>query len=81
MMNLLARVGWETRVAEARGEPDASSARAMAGELVDYMLFVDEPPLPGACAGTSTFAERFCGAGPARPPQAVRCASWRWTGG
>lgn len=33
-------------------------------ELVDYLLFVDEPPLPGPIRGNSGFAEKFAGAGP-----------------
>jgi len=33
-------------------------------ELVDYLLFVDEPPLPGPIRGESGFAEKFSGAGP-----------------
>jgi len=33
-------------------------------ELVDYLLFVDEAPLPGPIRGSSGFAERFSGAGP-----------------
>ncbi len=35
-----------------------------ASELVDYMLFVDEAPLPGRMKGTSGFAERFAMQGP-----------------
>jgi hypothetical protein len=64
MMNLLARVGWEARVGEARGDRAASKAREMAGEIVDYMLFVDEAPLPARVQGTSTFAARFGAEGP-----------------
>ncbi len=33
-------------------------------ELVDYMLFVDEPPLPDKIAGASGFAEKFTALGP-----------------
>jgi len=33
-------------------------------EFVDYLLFVDEPPLPGPIRGSSGFAEKFSGAGP-----------------
>ena len=42
----------------------ASSLRAMINELVDYMLFVDEAPLPSRIAGTSGFTERFSQSGP-----------------
>jgi hypothetical protein len=34
-------------------------------ELVDYLLFVDEEPLPGSIRGASGFAERFATPGPA----------------
>ena len=64
MMNLLTRVGWETRVAEARNDAASSKVREMAKELVDYMLFVDEAPLPTHVQGTSTFADRFGAEGP-----------------
>jgi hypothetical protein len=33
-------------------------------ELVDYLLFVDEAPLPHPVAGSSGFAERFAALGP-----------------
>jgi hypothetical protein len=33
-------------------------------ELVDYLLFVDEAPLPSPIRGSSGFAEKFSGAGP-----------------
>ena len=33
-------------------------------ELVDYLLFVDEPPLPGPIRGSSGFAGKFSAAGP-----------------
>ena len=53
MTNLLVRMGWEARVADyeaARaGQPPADQAAAIrdtAVELVDYLLFVDEAPLP-----------------------------------
>jgi hypothetical protein len=32
--------------------------------VVDYMLFVEEPPLPGAVRGRSGFAERMSARGP-----------------
>ena len=46
--NLLTRLGWEVRVAGASG-PDAFSTGPLADlvrEVADYLLFVDEPPLP-----------------------------------
>ena len=65
MTNHITRIGWEARLAEAAPSEDASSrVREAAADLVNYLLFVDEAPLPGAVAGTSGFAERFAGAGP-----------------
>ena len=71
MMNLLTRIGWEVRVAKTQGGSDAggaeaaaAAARATAQEVVDYLLFVDEAPLPGPMAGTSGFTEQFSARGP-----------------
>ena len=72
MMNLLTRMGWEIRVAAAEeGEPGTGSSELTyylleetARELVDYLLFVDEAPLPGRVEGTSGFAEEFAARGP-----------------
>src|SRR5688572_20186663 len=61
MLNLITRVGWEARI----GRQEAGrSLDAAAAELVDYLLFVDEAPLPGPLAGTSRFAEHFQAQGP-----------------
>jgi hypothetical protein len=60
MLNLITRVGWEARVGEDAGRPFAAAVEA----LVDYLLFVDEAPLPGPISGPSGFAERFSAAGP-----------------
>ena len=61
MLNLITRVGWEARVgAEAAQRPLESAAE----DLVDYLLFVDESPLPGPIAGPSGFAARFSASGP-----------------
>jgi hypothetical protein len=38
--------------------------RGVAEEVVDYMLFVDEAPLPNRVAGRSGFAERMSAGGP-----------------
>src|SRR5207248_2288816 len=59
MMNLLTRIGWETRISI-----DAEALRAHAAEVVDYMLFVDEPPLPGRVQGSTAFAATFAALGP-----------------
>ena len=56
-VNLMTRAGWEHRV----GSPHV---RAAVDELVDYLLFVDEVPLPHAVAGSSGFAEKFAAQGP-----------------
>ena len=71
MTNLLVRIGWEARVAS---HPQPSPGRTPEGpgidladtaeELVDYLLFVDEAPLPAGLTSTSGFAERFSAEGP-----------------
>lgn len=58
MMNLITRLGWEFRVGKAADLDDAVR------EFVDYLLFVDEAPLPGKVRGTSGFAEKFSSNGP-----------------
>ncbi len=57
MTNLLIEAGWKTRT----GAPDR---REVINDLVDYMLFVDEPPLACKVRGTSGFAENFADRGP-----------------
>ena len=65
MMNLITRIGWQTRVALADRAPDAAASLAgAASEFVDYLLFVDEPPLPAPVTGASGFTERFSALGP-----------------
>jgi hypothetical protein len=71
MMNLITRVGWEYRVAAAlaqdtgkRNDMIEAQLRDATRELVDYLLFIDEPPLPGKIKGTSGFAEKFAAQGP-----------------
>jgi hypothetical protein len=56
--NLITRLGWEARLAE--GEDHG----ARVDELVRYLLFADEVPLPGPIRGMSTFAETFSRRGP-----------------
>jgi SSS family solute:Na+ symporter len=67
MTNLITRVGWEARMGEY--EHRAGAARGplhdAITELVDYLLFVDEPPLTAAITGTSGFAGTFAAQGPA----------------
>jgi len=64
MMNLFTRVGWEIRVASHAGrKPGARLVRDTANELVDYLLFVDEPKLTAKIQGTSGFREKFAALG------------------
>ena len=66
MMNLLTRIGWESRTLAHEGRSQAAIATALrntAVEVVDYMLFVDEAPLSGV-RGSSGFAESFSARGP-----------------
>lgn len=58
MTNLITRVGWEARVG------DVTRVRDAAGDLVDYMLFVDEAPITTPITGTSGFTEKFSAMGP-----------------
>jgi len=65
-LNLMTRLGWEARVAAHEGRvpleaPEVTSALA---DLVDYLLFVDEAPMPGGLRGSSGFAEWFSSRGP-----------------
>ena len=75
MMNLLTRISWEARAADpalhppfvaSPGEEEriAQMMSAVALEVVDYLLFVDEAPLPDRVRGASGFTERFSGLGP-----------------
>ena len=66
MTNLITRTGWEARVAahEQRLDLGRGPVRDAIGELVDYLLFVDEQPLTDRIVGTSGFAEAFAARGP-----------------
>jgi len=66
MMNLLTRLGWETRAAahERRLEAARASLEARAADVVDYLLFVDEAPIASPLVGTSGFAQAFSAVGP-----------------
>lgn len=65
-LNLLTRLGWEVRVAahEGRVPLESSGVIALVSEIVDYLLFVDEAPMPGGLTGTSGFREWFSQRGP-----------------
>jgi hypothetical protein len=60
MLNLVTRLGWEARA----GADAQRSFSAAVEEFVDYLLFVDESPLPGPISGPTTFAGRFSESGP-----------------
>jgi len=66
--NLITRLGWEARVAahEARAAQSGlpENVRETVNELVDYLLFVDEAPLPSRVEGSSDFARVFAARGP-----------------
>jgi hypothetical protein len=75
MHNLITRANYETRYAladdAAAGQPGTSlSERSkqriaqVAEPLLEYMLFRDEVPLPGAIQGSSSFAQDFERSGP-----------------
>lgn len=56
-VNLITRAAWEARVGSAQVD-------AAVGELVDYLLFVDEAPLPEPIVGSSGFTAAFSARGP-----------------
>ena len=64
-INLLTRLGWETRIAKAESRLDFSAGdlRELVRETADYLLFVDEAPLAAPLAGTSAYAKVFSAAG------------------
>ena len=75
MINLLTRASWEARAADPAQHAQSPVApgqavlveqmlSGVADEVVDYMLFVDEAPLPNAIGGRSGFAERMSANGP-----------------
>jgi len=75
MTNLLTRAAWEARAADPRlhapfaANPDeearvAQMMSGIAGEVVDYLLFIDEAPLKDRIGPASGFARRFSASGP-----------------
>ena len=68
MANLITRLGWEARTGLFRDTADTTALneliRESAVEVVDYMLFVDETPLPFPVVGSSGFMEQFAARGP-----------------
>jgi hypothetical protein len=73
-INLLTRVGWEARLAAFEQRTGAFArpgqgvlsprVRGAVDDLVDYLLFVDEAPLPVKIEGSSGFAQKFSARGP-----------------
>jgi hypothetical protein len=66
MTNLITRVGWDTRIAEADKKMSVFSEQLdyEIGELVKYMTFAGEAPLAGPIQGASSFAKTFTAQGP-----------------
>jgi hypothetical protein len=56
--NLITRLNWEARA----GTPDRVDEAV--GELVDYLLFMDEVPIAGRIEGSPAFAKAFAARGP-----------------
>jgi hypothetical protein len=69
MINLMTRLGWEARILE-RDLPASTTGglpshlRDLVRDFVDYLLFIDEAPLPSPVKGSSTFAQEFAARGP-----------------
>lgn len=66
MANLLTRVGWLARLADAEGATGVA-ARSLDSEIEDavaYMLFAGEPRLPEPIEGVSSFTRTFAAGGP-----------------
>ena len=69
MTNLLTRLGWEARIAAHNAPPGQvrempAHVREVAQELVDYLLFTHEAPLPSRVEGSAAFAREFSARGP-----------------
>ena len=72
--NLITRANWEARLNQPAAFDSATESRRLAQgkrvteaveTLVDYLLFVDEAPIPeGGIEGSSGFAEKFQAMGP-----------------
>ena len=65
-INLLTRLGWETRIAMADGRVDFTRGelRDVLNETVDYLLFRYEAKLTAPVRGVSSFASTFARQGP-----------------
>lgn len=63
---MITRIGWEFRVAIADGTLKEVGPRldTDVDEMVTYMLFADEAPIPDLIQGVSTFTKTFAQRGP-----------------
>ena len=67
LINLFARVSWETRIARHDGEfgtAETNARQRIVEEIVRYMLFVDEAAMGGPIEGVSSFHRTFPDRGP-----------------
>ena len=59
-INLMTRINWDWRVRVSNGEKDLGpELTALVREFADYLMFVDEAPLPSAVTPRPGFAEHF----------------------
>ncbi len=75
VVNLIIRLGYETRIALHDGAEVEPKIRNTVEELLRYMLFTDEALLEEPVNRTSGFAEAFEAQG-RRIRKAARCMSW-----
>jgi hypothetical protein len=67
MSNLMTRIGWDTRTAQANGALDDAARTKLDGEIeemLEYMLFTNERLLEDPIQGVSTFTKTFPERGP-----------------
>jgi hypothetical protein len=67
MSNLITRIGWDARMAQAEGKTDEATRGRLDAEIeemVQYMVFADERLLEEPVAGVSTFTRTFPERGP-----------------
>jgi hypothetical protein len=66
MTNLITRIGWEFRIAQADGKLASSRSQlnSAVDEMAAYMLFADEAPIREPIEGVSTFTKTFPQRGP-----------------
>jgi len=67
MSNLMTRIAWDARIAQAEGKTDDAARERMDAEIeemVQYMVFADERRLDEPVGGVSTFTKTFPERGP-----------------